>query len=290
MFVVYFPLAHMVWGATGFMSGIGNPLARISAIDFAGGTVVHMSSGWSALVLCMILGPRVGFGKERMPPHSMVLCMIGTAMLWVGWYGFNAGSAVGADGIASNAFTATTLAAAVACFTWGMMEKAFSGHASILGFCSGAVAGLVVITPACGFVTPTGAVIIGVFAAVIPYFFVTKVKARFGYDDALDTFGVHAIGGTIGALLTGFFASASVNPNLTDANGAARENGLAALVAHGGLWLEQVKAIVITVALAITATVILAKVVKSVVGLRLPVEVERQGVDLAEHGEEGYID
>ena len=290
MFVVYFPLAHMVWGVTGFMSGIGNPQARITAIDFAGGTVVHMSSGWSALVLCMILGPRVGFGKERMPPHSMVLCMVGTAMLWVGWYGFNAGSAVGADGIASSAFTSTTLATAVACFTWGMMEKAFSGHASILGFCSGAVAGLVVITPACGFVTPTGAVIIGAFAAVIPYFFVTKVKAHFGYDDALDTFGVHAIGGTIGALLTGFFASASVNPNLTAANDAAKANGLAALVAHGGLWLEQVKAIVITIALAITATVILAKVVNLVVGLRLPVEVERQGVDLAEHGEEGSID
>ena len=289
MFVVYFPLAHMVWGVNGWMSGITNANAGIAAIDFAGGTVVHMSSGWSALILCMILGPRLGFGKEKMAPHSMVLCMVGTGMLWVGWYGFNAGSALGADGIAANAFTTTTLATAVACFTWGMMEKIFRGHASILGFCSGAVGGLVVITPACGFVSPTGAVIIGVFAAVIPYFFVTKVKARFGYDDALDTFGVHAVGGTIGALLTGIFASASVNANLTADNAAAKQNGLARLVAHGGLWVEQVKAIGLTLVLAVAATVVLAYLVKAVVGLRPAPEVERQGLDLSEHGEEGYI-
>jgi Amt family ammonium transporter len=289
MCVVYFPLAHMVWGATGFMSGLGNASAGITALDFAGGTVVHMSSGWSALILCLILGPRIGFGRERMPPHSMVLCMVGTGMLWVGWYGFNAGSAVAADGIASNAFMTTTLATAVACFTWGMMEKVFRGHASILGFCSGAVGGLVVITPACGFVSPTGAVVIGVFAAVIPYFFVTKVKARFGYDDALDTFGVHAIGGTIGALLTGFLATASVNPNLSEANAVARTNGLARLVAHGGLWVEQLKAIGVTLALAVVSTVVLAYLVKAVLGLRPAVEVERQGLDLIEHGEEGYI-
>ncbi|MEO6001580.1 MAG: ammonium transporter, partial [Opitutus sp.] len=189
MFVVYFPLAHMVWGANGLMNGVWNADAKISAIDFAGGTVVHMSSGWSALLLCMILGPRLGFGKEKMAPHSMVLCMVGTGMLWVGWYGFNAGSAVAADGVAANAFMTTTLAAAVAAFTWGMIERIFRGHASILGFCSGAVAGLVVITPACGFVDSTGAVIIGVFAAVIPYVACTKLKAMFGYDDALDTFG-----------------------------------------------------------------------------------------------------
>ena len=289
MFAVYFPLAHMVWGVNGFMSGILNAHAGISAIDFAGGTVVHMSSGWSALILCLILGPRLGFGKERMPPHSMVLCMIGTGLLWVGWYGFNAGSALGADGISANAFTTTTLAAAVASFTWGMTEKIFRGHASILGFCSGAVGGLVVITPACGFVSPGSAVLIGVFAALIPYFFVTKVKARFGYDDALDTFGVHAVGGTIGALLTGVLATAAVNPNLRIANDAARQNGLALRVADGGLWVEQVKAIGVTLALAIGATVILAYVVKAVVGLRPAVEVERQGLDLIEHGEEGYI-
>ncbi|MEO6788367.1 MAG: ammonium transporter, partial [Chthoniobacteraceae bacterium] len=156
MFVVYFPMAHMVWGSTGFMNGVWNADAKIKAIDFAGGTVVHMTSGWSALILCILLGKRLGFGKEKMSPHSMVLCMVGTGMLWVGWYGFNAGSAVGADGVASNAFMTTTLAAASAGFFWALIEKIHRGHASVLGFCSGIVAGLVVITPACGFVTATG--------------------------------------------------------------------------------------------------------------------------------------
>jgi len=290
MFVVYFPLAHMVWGANGWMSGLNNPVAGITAIDFAGGTVVHMSSGWSALVLCIILGPRLGFGREKMAPHSMVLCMVGTGILWVGWYGFNAGSALGADGIAANAFTATTLAAAVGSFAWGLLERILRGRASILGFCSGAVAGLVVITPACGFVTPGGAVAIGVLAAVVPYFFVNVLKARFGYDDALDTFGVHAVGGTVGAILTGFFASASVNPNLTAANPAAVQNGLAQRVVTGGLWVEQLKAVGLTLGLALAATLVLAFLVKALVGLRLSVDLERQGLDLIEHGEEGYID
>jgi Amt family ammonium transporter len=289
MLLVYFPLAHMVWGASGYMNGPGNPEAGIAALDFAGGTVVHMSSGWSALILCIILGPRLGFGKEKMPPHSLVLCMVGTGMLWFGWYGFNAGSALGADGIAANAFTTTTLAAAIAAFTWGMLEKTLRGHASILGFCSGAVGGLVVITPACGFVTPNGAVLIGILAAVVPYFFVTKVKAKFGYDDALDTFGVHAVGGTLGAFLTGLLATGAVNPNLRAASPVAVRNGLAALVEHGGLWHEQLKAIGITLGLAIFATVILAYLVRAAVGLRPTPEVERQGLDLIEHGEEGYI-
>jgi len=280
----------MVWGATGLMNGPGNARAAIAAIDFAGGTVVHMSSGWSALILCLILGPRIGFGREKMAPHSMVLCMVGTAMLWVGWYGFNAGSALGADGIAANAFTTTTLATAVAAFTWGMMEKALRGHASILGFCSGAVGGLVVITPACGFVSTTGAVIIGICAAAVPYFFVTTVKARFGYDDALDTFGVHAVGGTLGALLTGFLATGAVNPNLTAANAAAKLNGLASAVANHGLWVGQVKAICVTLILAVSATTVIAFVVKAFVGLRPAADVERQGLDMIEHGEEGYID
>src|SRR5216110_2361329 len=152
MFVVYFPLAHMGWGIDGWMNGLWNPRAKITAIDFAGGTVVHMSSGWSALVLCILLGHRLGFRKEIMAPHSMVLCMVGAGMLWVGWYGFNAGSALGADGIAANAFMATTLATSVASFTWAMLEYALRGKPSVLGFCSGAVAGLVVITPACGYV------------------------------------------------------------------------------------------------------------------------------------------
>src|SRR3990167_6208870 len=191
MFAVYFPLAHMVWGIDGMMNGVWNADASVKAIDFAGGTVVHMSSGWSALILCLILGKRIGFGKEKMAPHNMVLCMVGTGMLWVGWYGFNAGSAVAADGVAANAFMTTTLAAAVASFTWAMIEYVLKGKPSILGFCSGAVAGLVVITPACGFVDATGAIIIGFFAGLIPFIFCTKVKHWFGYDDALDTFGVH---------------------------------------------------------------------------------------------------
>ncbi len=286
MFVVYFPLAHMIWGSSGLMNGVWNGDAKIPAIDFAGGTVVHMSSGWSALILCLILGPRVGFGKEKMAPHNMVLCMVGTGMLWVGWYGFNAGSAVAADGVAANAFTTTTLATAVAAFTWGAIEKIFRGHASILGFCSGAVAGLVVITPACGFVNSTGAVIIGVLAAVVPYLACTKLKAKFGYDDALDTFGVHAVGGTLGALLTGILVAGSVNANLTGA--PAVKNGLAKLVTNGGLWGAQLKAIGITLVLAVLATVIIAYLVKATIGLRPTEEVERQGLDTNEHGEEGY--
>src|SRR5664279_3524776 len=214
MLVVYFPLAHMVWGIDGLMNGVWNASAKIKAIDFAGGTVVHMSSGWSALILCLILGKRFGFGKEPMPPHNLVLCMVGTGMLWVGWYGFNAGSAVGADVIAANAFTTTTLATAVASFAWPAAEYILKGKPSILGFCSGAVAGLVVITPGCGFVTTTGAVIIGIVAGLVPYLACWKLKSAAGYDDALDTFGVHAFGGTLGALLTGFLASAKANPNL----------------------------------------------------------------------------
>jgi len=298
MIVIYFPLAHMVWGVDGMMNGVWNADAKIKAIDFAGGTVVHMSSGWSALILCMILGKRLGFGKEPMQPHSMVLCMVGTGMLWVGWYGFNAGSAVAADVIAANAFTTTTIATAVASFAWAMAEYIVRGKPSILGFCSGAVAGLVVITPACGFVDVTGSVIIGLCAGVIPFIFVTKVKGWFGYDDALDTFGVHAVGGTMGALLTGFLATNSVNGNLVNnlkdvggkmdlANPATR-NGLADLVAKGGLWIEQLKAIGVTLAMAIIGTVVIAYIVKATIGLRVSEDVETIGLDLAEHGEEGY--
>ena len=289
MFVVYFPLAHMVWGATGLMNGVWNADAAIPSIDFAGGTVVHMSSGWSALILCMILGPRLGFGKEKMAPHSMVLVMVGTGMLWVGWYGFNAGSALAADGIAAAAFTTTTLAAAVAAFTWGMIEKVCRGHASILGFCSGAVAGLVVITPAAGFVSSNAAVFIGVLAGAIPYLACTKLKAIFKYDDALDTFGVHAVGGTLGALVTGIFANAEVNANLVS-EGYAAKNGLKALVENGGLWVTQLKAIGLTLILSVVATVVIAFIVKAIVGLRPASEVESQGLDIHEHGEEGYID
>jgi Amt family ammonium transporter len=280
MFLVYFPLAHMVWGVDGLMNGVWNAHAKIRAIDFAGGTVVHMSSGWSALILCLLIGKRIGYGKEIMAPHSMVLCMVGTGMLWVGWYGFNAGSAVAADGIAGNAFMTTTLAAAVASMTWAVCEIIERGKASILGFCSGVVAGLVVVTPACGFITPTGAIIIGVLAGAIPFLAVVKLKPKLGYDDALDTFGVHAVGGTLGALLTGVLATPDANPNLA--------GNLAGIVGRT-LWLHQLAAMGLTLALAVVGTLIIAFIVKAAIGLRPTPDVERQGLDINEHGEEGYI-
>ena len=283
MFVVYFPLAHMVWGVDGWMNGVGNANAAIHAIDFAGGTVVHMSSGWSALVLCLILGKRLGFGREIMAPHSMVLCMVGTGMLWVGWYGFNAGSAVGADRIAANAFTATTIATAVASFVWPMVEWLTRGKPSVLGFCSGAVAGLVVITPACGFVTARGAFIIGVLAGIIPWFFCFKIKSWFGYDDALDTFGVHAVGGTLGALLTGFLARTSANPNLSTNLSKYVTNHI-----FQPQVVEQIKAIAVTLVLATVMSTIIAFIVRAILGLRVSAEIETAGLDLAEHGEEAY--
>jgi Amt family ammonium transporter len=288
MFVVYIPMAHMVWGVTGLMNGIWNGDAAVKAIDFAGGTVVHMTSGWSALVLCIILGKRLGFGKEKMSPHSMVLCMVGTGMLWVGWYGFNAGSALSADGISANAFMTTTLAAATAGFVWAILEKVIKGHASILGMCSGVVAGLVVITPACGFVDATGSIIIGVLAAIIPFIFVMYVKGAIGYDDALDTFGVHAVGGTLGAILTGILATSSVNGNLTEANTYAATNGLAKLVANGGLLGQQLIAVGITLVISIVGTVVIAMIVKVTIGLRPTPEAESAGLDISDHGEEGY--
>jgi len=280
MFVVYFPLAHMTWGVTGLMNGVWNADASIHSIDFAGGTVVHMSSGWSALLLCLILGKRHGFGKQKMTPHSLVLCMVGTGMLWVGWYGFNAGSAVAADTISSNAFTTTTLCAAIAGAVWGACEWLFHGKASVLGMCSGIVAGLVVITPACGFVSPTSAVLLGVVAGVVPFLACSKLKNWIGYDDALDTFGVHGVGGTMGALLTGFFATSAVNANLN--------MNLTSYVGHS-LWMEQLKSMALTVVISLIATAVLAFAIKAVLGLRPSQEVENQGLDINEHGEEGYM-
>jgi Amt family ammonium transporter len=279
MLVVYFPLAHMVWGVDGFMNGVWNASAKIKAIDFAGGTVVHMSSGWSALVLCLILGKRIGFGAKNFAPHSLTLTAVGTGMLWVGWYGFNAGSAVGADGVSSNAFMTTTLATAVACFVWPMLEWIFRGKPTVLGFCSGAVAGLVVVTPAAGFVNATGAVIIGVLAGVVPFLAVTQLKNWFKYDDALDTFGVHGVGGTLGALVTGFLATSEVNSNL-DVN-------LKDIVGHS-LWIEQLKAIGFTITLAVVGTLVLTFIVKAIVGLRPAHDEELQGLDFIDHGEAGY--
>jgi ammonium transporter, Amt family len=279
MVVVYFPLAHMIWGVTGLMNGVWNAKAAVKAIDFAGGTVVHMSSGWSALILALILGKRLGFPTQPMPPHSMVLCMVGTGMLWVGWYGFNAGSAVAADGVAANAFMTTTLAAAIASFTWATAEFVVKRKPSVLGFCSGAVAGLVVITPAAGFVTSSGAVLIGIVAGLVPFVACFKLKGWLGYDDALDTFGVHAVGGTVGAFLTGILATSDVNGNLA--------TNLKDVVGHG-LWKHQLAAMALTIVLSVVATTVIAYVVKALIGLRPAEEVEMSGLDLQEHGEEGY--
>jgi Amt family ammonium transporter len=233
-----------------------------------------MTSGWSALVLCLILGPRKGFGKEPMAPHSMVLCAIGTGMLWVGWYGFNAGSALGADGIAANAFMTTTLAAATAGFVWALLEWVLRGTPSVLGFCSGIVAGLVVITPGAGFVTASSAVIIGVLAGIIPFLAVAYLKKMLGYDDALDTFGVHGVGGTLGAILTGVFADEKANSIVA---------GL-----KEGLLMNQLKAVALTIVWSVVATAVIAFIVKMVVGLRVSTEVEQTGLDQPEHGESGY--
>jgi len=279
MFLVYFPLAHMVWGIDGLMNGVWNPNASIKAIDFAGGTVVHMSSGWSALVLCLLLGKRIGFGQRAFYPHSLVLTMIGTGMLWVGWYGFNAGSAVAADGIAAGAFMATTLATAVASLVWPAIEWATRGKPTVLGFCSGAVAGLVVITPASGFVTANGAVLIGAIAGAVPYVACTKLKSALGYDDALDTFGVHGVGGTLGALLTGFLATAEANPNLA--------TNLSGVVGHS-LWIEQMKAIGLTLTMAVVGTAVIGGAIKATLGLRPEAEGEEEGLDQIDHGEAGY--
>lgn len=274
MFAVYFPFAHMVWSGTGFMCGPLNPDAAIKALDFAGGTVVHMTSGWSALALCIILGKRKGYGVQPLTPHSMVLCMVGTGMLWVGWYGFNAGSALGADAIAANAFTTTTLCAATAGAVWALIEWIFKKTPSVLGFCSGIVAGLVVITPAAGFVSASSAVIMGVLAAIVPFVAVSWLKKKLGYDDSLDTFGIHGVGGTLGAILTGVFADEKVNPVV----GPLKD----------GLLMAQLQAIGLTIIWSVAATVVIALLVKVIIGLRPAPEVEDGGLDLAEHGEAGY--
>jgi Amt family ammonium transporter len=277
--VVYFPLAHMVWGVDGFMNGVWNANASIKAIDFAGGTVVHMSSGWSALVLALIVGKRKGYGEAHFAPHSLVLTMVGTGMLWVGWYGFNAGSAGAADGVSSAAFMTTTLAAAVAGLAWAAVEWVTKSKPTVLGFCSGIVGGLVVITPAAGFVSASSAVIMGVMAGVIPFFAVTWLKVKMGYNDALDTFGVHAVGGTLGAFLTGIFATPDVNPNLL--------LNLKDVVGKT-LWLEQLKAIGFTLVLSTAATAVIAYAIKAAIGLRPSEEDEETGLDLSDHGERGY--
>jgi Amt family ammonium transporter len=273
--LVYYPVAHAVWGATGDFAGLANADAAFKAADFAGGIVVHMTSGWSALILCVLVGPRAGFGKRAMAPHSMVLCVVGTGLLWAGWYGFNAGSALAADGIAIQAFLTTTLGAATATLAWAAVEKLHRGKVSVLGLCSGAIAGLATVTNAAGFVTGGSAVIIGLLAGTISYWACSVLKPRFGYDDALDTFGVHGVGGTIGALATAVLMS-----------GAANEAG-GKLVGHG-LLKGQLLAMAICIALSLAVTWVLAKLIDRLVGLRPSEEEEAQGLDIADHNEEGY--
>jgi Amt family ammonium transporter len=283
MFIVYFTQGHMVWGINGMMNGCWNANASIKGLDFAGGTVVHMSSGWSGLVLCIILGKRLGFGKENFTPHSIVLTYIGASMLWVGWYGFNSGSAVAADIIAANAFTTTTIATAIGSFVWPMWEWIVKGRPSVLGFCSGAVAGLVLITPACGYVLPSGAIWIGIAAGTIPWFFCYKVKGWLGMDDALDVWSVHGIGGMTGAIMTGMFARNAANPNLaTNLKAYVTDK-----IFQPQLW-EQLKTVGVSLVLFIVGTIVIAYITKMLVGLRPTEEVEISGLDINEHGEEGY--
>jgi Amt family ammonium transporter len=281
---VYDPMAHMVWGKGGLLNAsLGG---RFPTLDFAGGTVVHVSSGVSALVCALYLGKRLGYPKVAMPPHSVVLSFIGACLLWVGWFGFNAGSALGAGGLATSAFVATHFGAAAAAIGWSGAEWLRNGKPSALGAISGAVAGLVAITPAAGFVTPMSALIIGVIAGVFCFWMVTKVKSRFGYDDSLDAFGVHGAGGTIGALLTGIFASSVINPIFKDANGNVLSSGLFEGNAHQ--LLNQFVGVAIAWVLGIVGTLILLTIVDKAVGLRVTEEQEIQGLDVSQHGEEGY--
>jgi Amt family ammonium transporter len=278
-FLVYAPLAHMVWGKGGFLNAAGG---RFPCLDFAGGTVVHISSGVSALVCALYMGKRIGFPKQPMPPHSLVLSFIGACLLWVGWFGFNAGSALAANGLAASAFVATHLGAAAAAIGWSVAEWFKNGKASALGAISGAVAGLVAITPAAGFVRPVPAMLIGLAAGVLCYFMVTRVKALFGYDDALDAFGVHGAGGTVGALLTGVFAQQIVNPIFGPGNPVGGRDGHWAQVGN------QLVGVLIAWGFALVGTIVILKITDLATGFRANEEQEMEGLDISQHGEEAY--
>ncbi len=282
---VYDPMAHMVWGVGGLLNAaLGG---KIPCLDFAGGTVVHVTSGVSALVAAIYLGKRLGYPKTAMPPHSLVISFIGACLLWVGWFGFNAGSAVAASALATSAFVATHFGAAAAAVSWSLAEWIHNGKPTALGAISGAVAGLVVITPASGFVKPMPALLLGLIAGAFCFFMVIKVKAIFGYDDSLDAFGVHGAGGTIGALLTGVFATSAINPIFgKDAKGNVLPVG-----GMDGNWhqvLNQATGVAIAWGLAIVGTLVILFVIDKTIGLRLTAEDENEGLDLSQHGEEGY--
>ncbi len=282
--VVYFPMAHMVWGKGGLLNAFLG--GRFPCLDFAGGTVVHITSGVSALVCALYLGKRLGFPKEPMKPHNLVLSLIGACMLWVGWFGFNAGSAVSASGLATSAFVATHFGAAAAALGWMFAEWVRHGKPSMLGGISGAVAGLVAITPASGFVQPFPALLIGFLAGIVCFLMVTTVKSKSGYDDTLDAFGVHGAGGTLGAILTGVFATSAINDGLKDAAGKVLPLGWVDGNPHQVV--NQLIGVGISWGLAIVGTLIILKIVDLLVGVRVSSEQEIEGLDLSMHGEEGY--
>ncbi len=282
--IVYAPMAHMVWGKGGLLNAsLGG---RFPTLDFAGGTVVHITSGVSALICALFLGRRVGFPKEAMPPHSVVLSFIGACLLWVGWFGFNAGSALSSGSLATSAFVATHFAAATAAIGWAVAEWIRNGKPSVLGAISGSVAGLVAITPAAGFVSPMPALLIGLIAGVFCYMMVAMVKARLGYDDSLDAFGVHGAGGTIGALLTGVFAASAVNPIFKDAQGHTLPSGM--IDGNFRQLGNQAVGVLIAIVLAAVGTYVILHIVNLILGVRVSTEDEVQGLDLSQHGEEGY--
>jgi Amt family ammonium transporter len=282
--LVYYPMAHMVWGKGGLLNAFLG--GRIPCLDFAGGTVVHITSGVSALVCALYLGRRLGFPHEPMKPHNLVISFIGACLLWVGWFGFNAGSALGSGSLATSAFVATHFGAAAATIGWLVFEWMFQGKPSVLGGISGAVAGLVVITPASGFVKPMPALIMGFIGGALCYMMVAKVKQKFGYDDSLDAFGVHGAGGTIGAILTGVFATNAVNNALKDAAGNPQKLGL--VDGNAGQIFNQVVGSAIAWGLAAVGTIIILKICDMTLGLRVSPDHETEGLDLSQHGEEGY--
>jgi Amt family ammonium transporter len=277
--IVYCPLAHWVWGGGVLTFGAEGAWAG-GALDFAGGTVVHISSGTSALICALLIGRRMGFGQEDMRPHNLTYTALGAAMLWVGWFGFNAGSELMSDGVAASAFCVTHFAAAAGGLAWAAYDWITRGKPTVLGTASGVVAGLVCITPASGFVQPMPAIAMGIAAGIICAFACSRIKAMFGYDDALDAFGVHGVGGTLGALLTGIFATRAVTPFTGEPLG---------LIEGGSVMTAQIVAVIATWVLSIVATFIILKIVDATIGLRVLPQDETIGLDLSQHEEEGYI-
>jgi Amt family ammonium transporter len=269
LFLCYIPIAHMVWG--------GGFLGQMGAMDFAGGTVVHINAGIAALVGCIVLGKRIGYGKEAMPPHNLTFTMVGASLLWVGWYGFNVGSELAADGTAGLVLINTQLATAAAVLGWLFIEWIARGKPTMLGGASGAVAGLVAITPACAFVGPMGAIVLGIISGIVCFWAVTGLKSMFGYDDSLDVFGVHGVGGIIGAIGTGFLASTSFGGG-----------GFAEGVTMGGQVVTQIVSVLVTIVWTGIISFILFKIIDAVIGLRVPEDEEREGLDATQHGEVAY--